>query len=138
MDCNASYSTGRCTAGEKQGGSGTSRKVAWFLWEHAVVSSGELMQLIQILLPLNACNGTSRELINEVREDLTLRFGGLTLYYRNAPAEGLWEYGDTVEKDAIIVAEVMTAEPDRDCGAATGRRFQQDEIVIRAIPIIRL
>jgi hypothetical protein len=46
------------------------------------------MQLIQILLPLNTGGGTSRAR-NQVRKDLSSRFGGLTLY-RNAPAEGPW------------------------------------------------
>jgi hypothetical protein len=64
------------------------------------------MQLIQILLPLNTNDETSLERINQVREDLTPRFGGLTLYLNN-PAEGLWKDGDAVEEDFIIVAEVM-------------------------------
>lgn len=54
---------------------------------------------------MNTGDGTSRARINQVREDLTPRFGGLTLY-RNAPAEALWDGGDMVEEDAIIVAEV--------------------------------
>ncbi|WP_105431837.1 hypothetical protein [Neorhizobium sp. T6_25] len=99
------------------------------------------MHLIQILLPLNTGDGTSRARINQVREDLSSRFGGLTLY-RNAPAEGLWEDGDMVEEDAIIGAEVMTDELDPDWWsnyrAELERRFQQDEIVIRALAVTRL
>jgi hypothetical protein len=99
------------------------------------------MQLIQILLPLNTHDETSLERINQVREDLTPRFGGLTLY-RNNPAEGLWKDGDAVEEDFIIVAEVMTDELDRDWWSnyrsELERRFQQDEIVIRAMAMTRL
>jgi hypothetical protein len=99
------------------------------------------MQLIQILLPLTANDRTCRERLNQVREDLTLRFGGLTLY-RDAPAEDLWRDGDAVEEDAIVVVEVMTHELDRDWWSKyrseLERRFQQDEIVIRAIASTRL
>jgi hypothetical protein len=99
------------------------------------------MQLIQILLPLNTEDETSRERIDQVREDLTRRFGGLTLY-RNSPAEGLWKEGNTVEEDAIIVAEVMTDELDRDWWSSyrteLERRFKQDKIIICAIATTRL
>ncbi|WEZ85597.1 hypothetical protein P6U16_26665 (plasmid) [Rhizobium sp. 32-5/1] len=99
------------------------------------------MQLIQILLPLSTADADSRERINQVRQELMILFGGLTLY-RNAPADGFWEDGGTVEQDVIVVAEVMADELDRDWWsnyrAELEQRFQQDEIVIRAMSATRL
>jgi hypothetical protein len=77
------------------------------------------MHLIQILLPLRGDGESSSKLFLEVREELAARFGGLT-FYRNAPAEGLWKDGADMEEDAIVVAEVMADELDRDWWLATG------------------
>jgi hypothetical protein len=99
------------------------------------------MHLIQILLPLPGDGGSSSKLFAEVREELAARFGGLT-FYRNAPAEGLWKAGGDVEEDAIVVAEVMADELDREWWAGyreqLERRFQQDEIVVRSLSAERL
>ncbi|WP_245515512.1 hypothetical protein [Rhizobium deserti] len=99
------------------------------------------MHLIQILLPLPGDGESSSKLFLEVREELATRFGGLT-FYRNAPAEGLWKDGGELEEDAIVVAEVMADELDRDWWASyrveLERRFQQDEIVVRSLSAERL
>ena len=49
------------------------------------------MHLVQILLPThdNHQQPFAREEYGRVREELTDKFGGLTVYTR-APAEGLW------------------------------------------------
>jgi hypothetical protein len=96
--------------------------------------------LIEILLPARRehRNQANFEL---VRDELTRRFGGLTLH-TNAPAEGLWKDDDDVELDRIVVAEVMSDELDRSWWAAYREkleaRFDQDEIVVRVTEIERL
>jgi hypothetical protein len=102
------------------------------------------MHLVQLLLPLydNAGGKLAPELFAQVREELVQRFGGLTAYTR-APASGLWaEDGAHVERDDIVVYEVMVDALDRGWWAQYRRtleqRFGQDEIVIRAQAIERL
>ncbi|WP_426130453.1 hypothetical protein [Pararhizobium sp. PWRC1-1] len=50
--------------------------------------------------------GDTQARFDGVRAELTERFGGVT-FYRNAPAEGLWKDDGKVERDVIVVAEVM-------------------------------
>ena len=104
-------------------------------------SIGASLLLIQILLPLPGDGGSSSKLFAEVREELAARFGGLT-FYRNAPTGGLWKGGGDMEEDAIVVAEVMAHELDREWWACYREklecRFQQDEIVVRSLSAERL
>lgn len=103
------------------------------------------MHLVQILLPVYDNDGrpfpASR--FTDVRAELTERFGGLTAYSR-APAEGLWREDDdgAAKRDDIVVYEVMTEELDRDWWArfrgALARRFEQEELVVRAHEVERL
>jgi hypothetical protein len=77
-----------------------------------------------------------------VRQELTDRFGGLTTYAR-APALGLWQETDgPPRRDDIVVYEVMTDVLDRSWWAEyrldLQRRFEQEELVIRAQGIERL
>lgn len=78
-----------------------------------------------------------------VRDELTERFGGLTAYTR-APAQGLWSDGDDgpPERDDIVVYEVMVQSLDRGWWKSfrdvLERRFAQEELVVRALPIERL
>jgi hypothetical protein len=102
------------------------------------------MHLVQILLPLYAQGGErlQQELFDAVREELVGRFGGLTAYSR-APATGLWrdprQGGNRVDCDELVVYEVMVDRLDRAWWAAyrdqlTGR-FQQKDLVLRALPV---
>ena len=101
------------------------------------------MHLVQLLLPIHDPDGKPfpRAQYREIRETLTEKFGGLTAYSR-APAEGLWDDGDDVEHDDIVVYEVMVPELDRAWWSAYRARledaFDQDEMVIRAQEIERL
>ena len=101
------------------------------------------MHLVQLLLPLKDPDGKPfpRSHYRRIREVLTERFGGLTAYTR-APAEGLWDVGDELEHDDIVVYEVMVPELDRawwgDYRASLERQFDQDELVVRAQVIERL
>ncbi|WP_375021575.1 hypothetical protein [Agrobacterium sp. CR_3] len=60
----------------------------------------------------------------------------------NAPAEGLWTDGRQVERDSIVVIEVMTDELERawwaDFRRALERQLSQAEIVIRVSQVDRL
>ncbi len=96
------------------------------------------MHVVQILLPTHDNNREPlpREEYVRVREELTEKFRGLTVYTR-APAEGLWRSSDTyTSRDDIMIFEVMVNELDpgwwRDFRHDLERRFRQDVIVIRA------
>jgi hypothetical protein len=102
------------------------------------------MHLVQLLLPLNDHRGKPfpRSYFGAIRDELTDRFGGLTAYSR-APAEGLWDSGDDRRThDDIVVYEVMVPELDREWWALfrarLEKRFEQDELVIRAQLIERI
>ena len=101
------------------------------------------MHLVQLLLPLKDQDGKPfpRSTYRRIREVLTDRFGGLTAYTR-APAEGLWDDGDEVDYDDIIVYEVMVPDLDRawwrEYRADLEREFDQDELVVRAQSIERM
>jgi len=100
--------------------------------------------LVQLLLPLEHPDGGRfpAALYREVTRELTDRFGGVTAYNR-APASGLWEEGSGhTEHDDIVIYEVMVDSLDRAWWAAyrgaLERRFEQDELVVRAQPMQRL
>jgi hypothetical protein len=99
------------------------------------------MYLIQVLLPAHVEQGARPDPYERLREELTNRFGGMT-FYKNAPAEGLWANDANVEKDAVIVAEVMADDLDwswwKTYRETLEVRFQQDEVVIRALEMTRL
>lgn len=96
------------------------------------------MHLVQILLPTHDNNREPlpREEFGRVREELTQRFGGLTVYTR-APAEGLWRLNDSyTSRDDIVIFEVLASDLDttwwRDYRHDLEQRFRQDVILIRA------
>ncbi|HEU0078509.1 MAG TPA: hypothetical protein VFQ76_12705 [Longimicrobiaceae bacterium] len=102
------------------------------------------MHLVQILLPLRDDRGRAfgRDAFARVREELTERFGGVTAYLRS-PAEGAWrEPGGEVDRDDVVILEVMADELDRAWWAEyrTGleERFRQDEVVVRAMGMERM
>ena len=101
------------------------------------------MHVIEILLPLRRNDGSPQPdgLFGKVRRELVEQFGGLTAFTRS-PAEGLWEDGDDVEQDEIVIFEVMAGEVDRswwrEFRARLERDFDQEEVVIRAMAAERL
>jgi hypothetical protein len=102
------------------------------------------MHLVQLLLPLrdNDGNPFPREMLDDVRHQLTERFGGVTAHLR-APAAGAWknDEGD-VDRDDVVIVEVVADELDRAWWAGYREqlesRFRQDEILIRATAVERL
>jgi hypothetical protein len=100
--------------------------------------------LVQILLPLRLRDGADvpAALFAEVRAELTQQFGGVTAYSRS-PATGLWKRTEAeVERDQVIMIEVVVDAFDREWWAQyrddLARRFDQDEIHARAIAIERI
>jgi hypothetical protein len=96
------------------------------------------MYLVQFLLPLYDNNGSPipRPAFEEVRSELTERFGGVTAYLRS-PAQGFWkESDDEVVKDDLVLFEVLAEEVDREWWSDYKRklleRFRQEEIIVRA------
>jgi hypothetical protein len=102
------------------------------------------MHLVQFLLPL--CDGDDRpfgrDAFERVRRELTERFGGVTMYLRS-PAAGAWkEDGGRVERDEVVIVEVMDDSLDRAWWGGYRKelegRFRQDEILVRAMETERL
>lgn len=101
------------------------------------------MHLVQIILPLRTNDGEKipRQLFDAVRQELVREFGGVTAFTRS-PAEGLWETDSDVQRDDVILYEVMVDAVDRVWWAKYREllesRFSQQEIVVRAQAMERL
>lgn len=104
----------------------------------------EHMNLVQIFLPSLDLGGAPFEAsyFKLVHEELLEEFGGLTAYPQ-APATGFWSPdGADVEKDELVVFEVMVEAVDRSWWAEYRERletrFAQDEVLIRVLPAEKL
>jgi hypothetical protein len=92
------------------------------------------MFLVEILLPAEHDS-------QSIRASLTEKFGGLTAFSRS-PAEGRWKKKDEVEKDEIIVLEIMADDIDTEGWKDFRLRLEkfsgEERIVIRYHEIRRL
>lgn len=102
------------------------------------------MFVIEIFLPVhdNAGQPFPRQMYDDLRAELTARFGGVTAFLR-APAIGVWKDDTgTPRRDEIVVFEVMAGELDRHWWqgyrARLEREFRQEEVLVRATPFERL
>ena len=93
--------------------------------------------LIQILLPVydNTGNHFPAGQYEQVRDELTERFGGITTYVRS-PAEGLWKGSpSTMVHDDIVIYEIMTETLDREWWRKYRKdlagRFIQEVLIVR-------
>lgn len=98
--------------------------------------------LVQILLPRHVPNiDAPGPLFQAVREELTERFGGLTVYSQS-PAEGLWTSRNQLVRDEMVLFEVMVDAIEPAWWQAYRRtleqRFEQEEVLIRATEFQRL
>jgi len=100
--------------------------------------------LVQLLLPLydNGGRRFPNERFTTVRDELTDRYGGLTAYLRS-PAHGTWkEENGVVERDEVVMFEVMVDHLDRAWWSqyrnTLEERFGQQELVVRATEVQRL
>lgn len=94
-----------------------------------------------MLLPVRDNDGRpfGGDVHGTTRRELLDRFGGVTAYQR-APAHGLWESpAGEVARDEVVIFEVMVPQLERgwwaDYRRALERRFRQDVIVLRALPL---
>jgi hypothetical protein len=98
------------------------------------------MVLIQLLLPALGAAGTDAMTpLADTRRELADRFKGVTAYVRS-PAKGLWTAPDGhTEADDVVMVEVVTDNFDRvwwrHYATALARRFGQDRIHVRALPV---
>jgi hypothetical protein len=97
------------------------------------------MVLIQLLLPTGGSTGEGPTPLAETRRELAEKFTGLTAYVRS-PAKGLWTGTDgRIEQDDVVMVEVVTESFDRawwrTYTAILARRFRQDAIHVRAMPV---
>ena len=90
--------------------------------------------LVEIFLPVTGSD-RNRENLCRVRDELTTKFGGVTTHL-DSPAEGLWKDEGDLERDRIVIAEVMTEDLDRSYWSSYREdlevRFRQDDLVVRA------
>jgi hypothetical protein len=97
--------------------------------------------LVQILLPQRRSGKDERATDSEfaqTRAELVEAFDGVTAYLRS-PALGAWIAPDgRVERDEIVMVEVLTETFDRNWWRAYAEkladRFVQDTVHIRALP----
>jgi hypothetical protein len=98
------------------------------------------MVLIQLLLPTTgAADHGAMTALAETRRELVEQFKGMTAYVRS-PAKGLWTAADGhTESDDVVMVEVVTETFDRmwwrTYCATLARRFGQDAIHVRALPV---
>ena len=96
------------------------------------------MYVVEVFLPFtsNEDDAFSRTHFEQVKLELTERWGGVTAFIRS-PAEGVWKESNAVMSyDQIIIIEVMVETLDRVWWITyrheLKHRFHQDEILIRA------
>ena len=97
------------------------------------------MHLVQLLLPVydNDKRAFPRAYFDQVRQELTQQFGGVTAFIRS-PAVGLWKDDDEdITRDDVIMFEVMTDHLDQNWWNSyrqkLEKRFRQETILARAI-----
>ena len=78
------------------------------------------MHLIEILLPVTQSSDVRRE-VESLGKLFTDKFGGLTAFVRS-PGEGMWADKGAVERDDVVVLEVMTQELDLPSSSSTRPR----------------
>ena len=95
------------------------------------------MYLVEIFLPLARGDGAPVPFkeIEGLVADMADRFGGATAFTRE-PAKGLWKEAGDVQRDDIVIVEVMVEELDdawwHERRDRLQRQFAQEQILIRA------
>jgi hypothetical protein len=101
------------------------------------------MTLIEFFLPLSDPKGRRfpHSMLEQVKSELTEKFGGVTAFTRS-PAEGQWREGGAVATDSVIVCEVMVEALDpvwwRTYVQGLEKRFEQQEVLARATEVKKL
>lgn len=95
------------------------------------------MQIIELFLPLDTGSGVpvEVEVIEGIVKGLADRFGGATTFTRE-PASGLWKRETTIERDRLIVVEVVVDQIDDKWWSGYRKRLEevldQERVMIRA------
>lgn len=95
------------------------------------------MYVVELFLPLARGDGSpvAPGEIEGIVAGMADRFGGATAFTR-APAEGLWKAAEELERDRIVIIEVMVDKIDNTWWSGYRARleaeFQQQEILIRS------
>jgi hypothetical protein len=73
------------------------------------------MFVIEVFLPLDTGPGVAVDVdvVEGIVRGLADRFGGATAFTRE-PASGLWKRETTIERDRIIVIEVMVRDVEQE------------------------
>ena len=102
------------------------------------------MHLVQLLLPIydNDKRAFPRASFDQVRQELTHQFGGVTAFVRS-PAVGFWkDHEEDITRDDVIMFEVMTDDLDQGWWKSYRQElettFRQENILIRAIETTKL
>ena len=102
------------------------------------------MYLVQLLLPIydNDKRAFPRAYFDQVRQELTDRFGGVTAFVRS-PAVGLWKDDDQdITRDDVVMFEVMADFLDEEWWKKYRQKledtFRQETIVVRALEATNL
>jgi len=96
--------------------------------------------LVQILIPLTTGEGETikKRWFDALMKELTDRFGGATSF-KQSPGQGHWDSGHDIERESIVLIEVMSDRLDEAYWTALKARLEgeltQDEIMMRAIPV---
>lgn len=98
------------------------------------------MHLFQILLPVQDNTGQPfpQKELDGLKDELASEHSGVTAYVQS-PAEGLWRQAGETDRDQVVIFEVMAEELDlprwRKRRAELERRFRQDQVIIRYLPL---
>ncbi|WP_353718883.1 hypothetical protein [Dyadobacter sp. 676] len=102
------------------------------------------MLLLQMFLPLydNAGKQFPEANFLDLRQELTTRFGGVTIYSRS-PVKGLWKQDESsVTEDEMVIYEVLVDKLDTSYWTRLKLRlqhtFRQEEIMMRYYEVTRL
>jgi hypothetical protein len=99
------------------------------------------MYLLQILLPLSSGGSRRNTILASLHRTLVNKFGGLTAYSR-VPAKGKWLSGGKIERDDIVILEVMVKTVNQKWWTKMRKNLERDleqkEIVIRSQRIEQL
>jgi len=101
------------------------------------------MQVVELFLPLDKGSGAPIEagVIEHIVLSLAERFGGATAFTRE-PAEGLWKASSAIERDRIVIVEVMVDDLDVDWWRSyrekLEKEFEQEEVLIRVTTCRRI
>lgn len=94
------------------------------------------MKLIQLLLPLNDNDGKRfpKSVFDQIKNELADKFDGVTAFSQS-PAEGLWDDGGAVQRDQIVLYEIMTDGFEeswwKDFAKRLEIKLKQEKILLR-------